>query len=167
MAQTDGHVPEPTLDPRKCFLRKVDQSQSAPSRRMQPASLLCSRLRVILGNMLRATTLFNILLGSRIVFTPLQIISWLESFLCARVWTLTKWLFFYGYCGWLRWHTIRYKFLQIRSKTASFHRGCGSCWSEPCWTLRLHTFELPWALFAKLCVSFYRLSSKCWGFIAL
>lgn len=55
MAQTDGHVPELTFDPRKCFLRKVDQSQSAPSWRVQPASLPCSRSRVIQEKPLWAT----------------------------------------------------------------------------------------------------------------
>lgn len=33
----------------------------------------------------------------------------------------------------------------------------GSCWSEPSWMLRVHTFILPWACFTKLCVSFYGL----------
>lgn len=56
-------------------------------------------------------------------------------------------------------HTIRCEFLQIRSTTKSFHRGCGSCWSESCWMLRVHTFILPGALFTKLCVSFYGLSA--------
>lgn len=67
MAETDGHVPELTSDPRKCFLRKADQSQSAPSHRVQPASLPCSRSRVIPGKTAVSYSLFNILLGRRII----------------------------------------------------------------------------------------------------
>lgn len=54
-------------------------------------------------------------------------------------------------------HTIRCEFLQIGRTTKSLLRGCGSCWSEPCRMLRVHTFILPWALFTKLSVSFYGL----------
>lgn len=41
--------------------------------------------------------------------------------------------------------------LQIGSINCSI----GSCWSEPCWMPRVHTFLFPWAVFTKLCVSFY------------
>lgn len=174
MAQTDGHVPELTPDPRKCFLRKVDQSQSAPSRRLQPASLPCSRLRVVPGKTAESYSLFNILLGSGIIFTPWQIVAHrLALFLCVCVcpsylpsncfsvivWISDEITFDSLRAKWnvAKRHTIRCEFLQIGSTTKSFHRGCGSCWSEPCWMLGVHTFILPWALFTNLCVSFYGL----------
>lgn len=69
MAQADGHVPELTYALRKCFLREADQSQSAPSHWPQPASLPCSRSRVSSEETAEGYSLFNILLGSKIICT--------------------------------------------------------------------------------------------------
>lgn len=63
------------LTPGSAFWGEVDQSQSAPLRRLQPASLPCSRPRVIPGKTAESYSLFNILLGSGIIFTPWQIVT--------------------------------------------------------------------------------------------
>lgn len=152
-------------DPRKCFLRRADQSQSAPSHRLQPTSLPCSRWRVIPGNTAESYSLFNILLGGGIIFTPWQIVAPSLGVIFAPVCPNSfPVITFQGYFGYLRrlhlilaqpscrrTHDFRWEFLPIESTTKWFHGGCGSRWSEPSWTLRLHTFVLPWACFWKLC----------------
>ena len=70
MAATDGHVPELTRDPRKCFLGPADQSQSASLLGPQPASLpLAQGQGVGAEKWRKGYGLFNIGGGSEMIFT--------------------------------------------------------------------------------------------------
>lgn len=178
MAQTDGHVPELTPDPRKCFLKKVDQSQSAPLHRLQSVSLPCSRSRVIPGKTAESRSLFNILLGRGIICTAWQIVAhhFIIFFivcvfvcLCTCVCVLKLipsncFSVIFQISKKITWNVCMaqkniVKRPKIRCELYKWrvqpNRSIGSYGSESCLKPRVHTFIFPWALFSKLCVSFY------------